>query len=202
MWVLQLITLLEIGNGCTPSSSKPEQQVSTQLTKKPQRLHLDKGLKQVIGAYEKRWHSSRLYCLEYEKIAYDSVQMSLYPAGEYIPIVDLCRPNFYAEFDDKLILIATGVEFITPGASYRNTHREAFYRVVTEKILGKAYTQYDSLGLTYGNYDPAVWRVIVSEPDKQSHRVYSVTDSFAVRTRNQPPTPILFTPTNPQTLNH
>ncbi|WP_157547487.1 hypothetical protein [Hymenobacter sp. DG25A] len=144
-------------------------------------------MQRLIRAYGKQRGGGKIFCLEFEKLAYDSLQFSLYGAGNYVPIVDFCRPNFYAEFDDNLVLIATGAEFVTPGSSYRDTYREGFYKIVTRKVLGKAYTpaQHDSLQLTYGAYNLPVWRVILHVGDEQPGRIYTVVDSFAVPARDR-----------------
>lgn len=201
--LLPLSMLLSVGSGCTSGSDRPRPEAPQRPSQRagiPQQLPLDEGLQKIIALYDKRHRESQLYCLEYEKLAYDSLQLSLYAAGNYVPIIEHCRPNFYAETGGKLVLVATGAEFITPGSYYRDTYREAFYRIVTAKVLGKSYspTQYDSLGLTYGNYDPPVWRIILSIRGNPPHRVYSVTDSFAIRARNLPPSSIQFIAPNAQ----
>lgn len=186
-WLLLLPAALV---GCTPNQEQAAQEApasAINFSKIPQKLPLDEGLQRLIKSYAKKPGGGKIFCLEFEKLAYDSLQFSLYSGGHYVPIIDLCRPNFYAEFDDKLILIATGAEFVTPGSSYRDTYRESFYKIATKKVLGKAYTpaQYDSLHLTYGPYDPPVWRVILHVGDEQPGRIYTVVDSFALPARDR-----------------
>ncbi|WP_165370495.1 hypothetical protein [Hymenobacter persicinus] len=163
----------------------------------PHKLILDPGLQRIITTYAQRiGDRGHLFCIEYEKLSYDSLQLALFSAGDYVPIIEFIRPNAYAEFDNKLVLIDTGEAFLTPGSSYHDTYLDGFYQVVCNRVLGQPYTkaQFENLNFSYGNYDPPTWRIILDGSSSHPTRAYTVIDSFALRRRAQPLGTIKFIP--------
>ena len=149
---------------------------------------LDKGLQRIINEYERaRPSRARLFCLELEKVSFDTLQMALYSDGDDAFVVDFCAPSFYAEFDNKLVLISTGVERIgkCPSCS------DAFYKIVTQKFLGKALTraEYMKIRPEYSGSNTRVWRIIQTGSRNDSP-IYTVVDKLAIPTKHQilPPT--------------
>ncbi|WP_143164004.1 hypothetical protein [Hymenobacter daecheongensis] len=151
------------------------------------KLTLDKNLQRIIDNYAVFRHGrTRLFCLELEKTSFDTLQMSLYSDGNDALVVDFCAPSFYAEFDNKLVLISTGIERIgvCPSCS------DAFYRIVTKKFLGKALTrtEYMKIRPDYLGSNPPVWRIIQTG-FREGKGIYTVVDSLAVSTKHAIPPP-------------
>jgi len=178
--------------GCSPAQEQklqPAKSISQDVYPLATgKLPLDKKLQWIINDYAVARHDrGRLFCLELEKASYDTLQMSLYSGSGYIPSIDFCNPSFYAEFDDKIVLISTGVESIAncPSCS------DAFYKIVTKKLLGKALTraEYVKLDMGYPSDHPLVWRIIQSGI-RSGQGLYTVVDTLAIPTKHQAPPPI------------
>jgi hypothetical protein len=183
----------------TSCSSAPEQKTQPPTATKQEayplatgKVPLDKKLQRIINDYAvARNDPGRLFCLELEKASYDTLQMSLYSGSGYIPSIDFCGPSFYAEFDDKIVLISTGVESIVDCPSCS----DAFYKIVTKKLLGKALTraEYVQLDTGYPSDHPLTWRIIHSGI-RSGQDLYTVVDTLALPTKHQAPPPLTAAP--------